>query len=268
MGFSTDLLFNRSLSENSVRSTNGTLKSCSQKVLSCHLVAHLEHQQRPIIAATGTQQNLGPVVLSRKYLATQLAVSDMVPLTAVFLIAAVSTVGHVVTPPGLRNALTVSTLKLKRRTRARRLPMRSRKSTTFRRLVPTVPAVRSPVAHLVSGQAGVHRPAGEGGAVLAGGFVTPVTTVVLTVTEVTLGHAARIAAAEFIVFTSGVTCPKTCDTQPQDKTTDRTSFLQTSDVPILFPPCYTYPFLVLQLNVRIIFISFVLHSIICSRNSC
>lgn len=251
MGFSTDLLFNCSLSEIPVWSTNGALKPCNQKVLSCHLVAHLEHQQRPITAATQkpfncnlSQQNPGPVVLSRKYLATQLAVSDMVPLTAVFLIAAVSTVGHVVTPPGLRNALTVSTLKLKRRTRARRLPMRSRKSAKFRRLVPTVPAVRSPVTHLVSGQAGVHRPAGEGGAVLAGGFVTPVTTVVLTVTEVTLGYAACIAAGEFIIFTSGVTCPKTCDTQPQDRTRDRTSFLQTSDVSILFPPCYTYPFFV------------------------
>lgn len=116
-----------------------------------------------------------------------MAVSDIVPLTTVFLIAAVRTVSHVVTPPGLRDALTVSTLKLKRGTRARHLHMRSRNSTKFWRLVPAVSAVRSPVAHLVSGQADVHRPAGEGGAVLTGGFVTPITTVVLTVTEKTLG---------------------------------------------------------------------------------
>lgn len=112
-----------------------------------------------------------------------MGVSDTVPLTAVLLIAAIRTVAHVVTEKGPRDAPTVSALKLKRRTRARHLATRSRKSAKFRRLVPAVSAVRSPVAHLASGQADVRRAAGEAGAVLAGGFVTPVTTVVLAITE-------------------------------------------------------------------------------------
>lgn len=104
-------------------------------------------------------------------------------LTAVLLIAAVGTVAHVVTAEGPRDAATVATLKLRGRARARHLATRSQRSAQLRRLVPAVSAVRSPVAHLAPGQADVGRAAGEGGALLTGGFVTAVTTVVLAVTE-------------------------------------------------------------------------------------
>lgn len=135
-----------------------------------------------------------------------MAVCDTVPLTAVLLVAAVGTVAHVVTVEGPRDAAAVATPELGGRARAGHLATRSRRSAQFRRLVPAVPAVGSPVAHLAPGQAGVRRAAGEGGAVLTGGFVTAVTAVVLAVAEEPPVHAARVAAGELILPAPEVTC--------------------------------------------------------------
>lgn len=86
-----------------------------------------------------------------------------------------------VTPPGLADAAPVSTVKLGRRARRRRLRAGLRRTTRRSSLVPSVPAVGPPIAQLVAGQADVGRPAGEGvggAAVRAGGLVTPVAAVV------------------------------------------------------------------------------------------
>lgn len=136
----------------------------------------------------------------------KLGVSETIPLTTVFLIAAIRAVSRVITLPGPRDALTVPTLKLKRCTWGRSLPMWPRKPTQLLGLILAVFAVMLPVAQLISGQADMGRPAGEGAAVLAGSLITPVATVVLTIAEDMQGHTASVVAGEFICLTSELIC--------------------------------------------------------------
>lgn len=114
-----------------------------------------------------------------------------ISLTTVVLITAIRAVKWVVTPPGLRDALPISASKLKGCT------WRGR-TTQLLRLVPPISAVNVSIAKLVSGQAGVGRPTGEGGAVLAGCLVTSFTTVVNTFTKEMERCAPSAAAGELI----------------------------------------------------------------------
>lgn len=109
--------------------------------------------------------------------------SEIISLTTVVLIAAIRAVLWVVTPPGLTDALPISTPKLRWWTCGRSLCMWLRHTTKLLRFIPPISAVSFPITQLVSGQADVRCPARKDGAVLAWSLVTPVATVIHAITK-------------------------------------------------------------------------------------
>ena len=120
-------------------------------------------------------------------------------LTTVVLITPVATVGRVITPPGVRHALTVATMELRVSTRGR--GREGGRRTLVPAFVLPVGTVGLSVTEPGSGHAGLRpaAPKGVPGAVPTGGLVTAVVAVVRPVAEEAAGDASGTVTAGKLV---------------------------------------------------------------------